>query len=114
MPAAGSNFPARGNNEAMPMKVDRRTAAAMLVACLVVFAMASSAAPAAAARSGVPPFCVLIGGARGLPLPQICRFFDYQQCLQAAANLHGNCVVNIDYHGPALMPPGATWSQGRR
>jgi len=116
MRAAGSNRPARGNNEAMPMKVDRRTAlsAAMLLAVSAVFAMAASAAPGAAARSGVPPFCVLIGGARGLPLPQICRFFDYQQCLQAAADLHGNCVVNIDYHGPALMPPGATWSQGWR
>jgi hypothetical protein len=46
---------------------------------------------------------VLKGGARGLPLPQICRFHDYQQCLQAAADLNGNCVANIDYEG--IEPP---------
>ena len=98
------------------MNVDRRTmlSAAALLMCSAVFAVPLSVTQAAAARSGVPPFCVLKGGARGMLLPQICRFFDYQQCLQAAADLHGNCVVNIDYHGPALMPPGATWSQDRR
>jgi hypothetical protein len=64
----------------------------------------------AAAKSGAPPFCVARGGARGIPLPQLCSFFDYQQCLQAAADLHGNCVMNIDYHGEVslapLPPPG--------
>src|SRR5579872_5180324 len=63
-----------------------------------------STAPAAA-RSGVPPFCVARGGARGVPLPQLCQFFDYQQCLQAAADLRGNCVVNIDYHGEVSLAP---------
>ncbi|HEY4972729.1 MAG TPA: DUF3551 domain-containing protein [Steroidobacteraceae bacterium] len=98
------------------MNLDRQKAisAAVLLACSAIAGVPSSAAPAAAARSGVPPFCVLRGGARGFPLPQICRFFDFQQCLQAAADLHGNCVVNMDYHGEVLMPPGAAWSRDRR
>jgi hypothetical protein len=64
------------------------------------------ATPAAAARSGVPPYCVMAGGPRGPgSVPQICRFFDYRQCLEAAAALRGNCVVNIDYRGEVAMPP---------
>jgi hypothetical protein len=88
------------------MKIDRRSrlSATALLACSALVALASSAT-AIAARSGVPPYCVLKGGARGIPLPQICRFYDYQQCLQAAADLNGNCVVNIDYPGAVSMPP---------
>lgn len=72
----------------------------------------AQARPSVAARSGIPPFCVLTGGPRGPgSVPQICRFFDYQQCLQAAANLRGNCVVNIDYPGKITGAPGAAWSQ---
>jgi hypothetical protein len=75
----------------------------------------AQARSSAAARSGIPPFCVLTGGPRGPgSLPQICRFFDYQQCLQAAANLRGNCVVNIDYPGKITGAPGAAWSQSPR
>jgi hypothetical protein len=44
----------------------------------------------------------------------ICRFFDYQQCLQAAADLNGNCVVNIDYHGEVSMPPALAGTRYRR
>jgi hypothetical protein len=47
-------------------------------------------------------------------VPQICRFFDYQQCLQAAAELRGNCVVNIDYPGKITGALGAAWSQSLR
>jgi hypothetical protein len=51
---------------------------------------------------------VLTGGPRGPgSLPQICRFSDYQECLWAAAGLRGNCVVNMDYHGPVTMPLGS-------
>jgi hypothetical protein len=85
------------------MKIDRRSRLSA-TALLALVALASSAT-AIAARSGVPPYCVLKGGARGIPLPQICRFYDYQQCLQAAADLNGNCVVNIDYPGAVSMPP---------
>jgi hypothetical protein len=67
------------------------------------------------ARSGIPPFCVLTGGPRGPgSLPAICRFYDYQQCLQAAADLRGNCVVNVDYPERITSAPGATWSLPRQ
>jgi hypothetical protein len=90
-----------------------RFALAMKLSALALLAgsamsvLPPSGAPAAA-RSGAPPFCVARGGARGIPLPQLCSFFDYQQCLQAAADLHGNCVMNIDYHGeiPTAPTPG--------
>jgi hypothetical protein len=96
------------------MRIDRRTmlAAAALLACSATFVPASSAT--VAARSGAPPFCVLKGGARAMAMPQICSFFDYQQCLQAAADLHGNCVVNIDYHGEVSPPPAASQLRHRR
>ena len=99
------------------MKMDRfKAAAAVLLACSGMVALTSGAAPAgAAARSGVPPFCVMTGAPRGGPssVPQICRFFDYQECLWAAADLHGNCVVNIDYRGPVSMSPGSAPVEAR-
>ena len=36
---------------------------------------------------------------------QLCRWNDYQTCLQAAADLNGNCVVNIDYKGVVSTAP---------
>ena len=99
------------------MKLDRPTAvsAVALLGGSSMFVLASWAMPAAAARAGVPPYCVLTGGPRGPgSLPQICRYFDYQQCLQAAAELRGNCVVNIDYHGDISMRPTLEWSRRRR
>ena len=87
------------------------TVAATLVFCAAMLpgsvARARKAVPTA---SGAPPFCVLIGGARGTALPQICRFADYGSCLQAAADLRGNCVANIDYRGPPPDTSGASWS----
>jgi hypothetical protein len=81
---------------------------------LTLMALASWAAPAVAA-SGVPPFCVKIGGSRGPDsVPQICRYFDYQECLWASAALHGNCVVNIDYHGMVSLTPAPTGLRPRR
>jgi uncharacterized protein DUF3551 len=98
------------------MKISRRTSvsAAGLLVCSALFAVASWVTPAAAARSGVPPFCVLRGGPKGPgTLPQLCRFFNYQECLQAAADLHGNCVVNIDYHGEVSLQPAPTETRRR-
>jgi hypothetical protein len=66
------------------------------------------------ARSSIPPYCVLITGPRGFPLPQICEFFDYRQCLQAAADMRGNCVINIDYPDKITSAPGANWSRPER
>ncbi len=91
-------------------------ATAALTAAVAALAQApAEARPSAATRSNVPPFCVLTGGPRGPgSLPQICRFFDYRQCVQAAAELRGNCVVNVDYPGKITGAPGATWSQPGR
>jgi hypothetical protein len=88
----------------------------MLALCAALpFADRVEARPSVAARSGIPPFCVLTGGPRGPgSLPAICRFFDYQQCLQAAADLRGNCVVNVDYPGEITSAPGAAWSKPPR
>jgi hypothetical protein len=87
------------------MRIGRRTdwVTAALLAGSASCGLASSAA---AAKSVVPPYCVMTGGPRGPgSVPQICRFFDYRQCLEAAAVLRGNCVVNIDYRGDVTMPP---------
>jgi hypothetical protein len=71
-----------------------------------------AATPATAA--GAPPFCVLRGGPDGDVPPQICAYSDYQQCLQAAADLHGNCVQNIDYHGVVSTAPAPARARQRR
>lgn len=96
------------------MRINRRIwqFTTVVVACSAMLVQVSWARTTAA-KSGVPPYCVLTFGARGMALPQICRFYDYQQCLQAAADLHGNCVVNIDYPGvvPMTSPP---WAEPRR
>jgi hypothetical protein len=88
------------------MRIDRSTniSAAVWFACSAVFVLSTGAMTSAAAKPGAPPFCVLKGGPRGYPLPQIGRYYDYQQCLQAAADLNGNCVVNIDYDGAVPAP----------
>lgn len=97
------------------MRINRRArlSATALLACSTLFVVGSWAT-ATAARSGAPPYCVLKGGPRGIPLPQICRFYDYQQCLQAAADLNGNCVLNIDYHGDVSTRPMPERSGRRR
>lgn len=64
-----------------------------------------AAVPAAHAAPGAPPYCVKMPGSLGPDSgPVICRFVDYQLCLQAAADWRGNCVANIDYRGPAPAP----------
>jgi hypothetical protein len=94
------------------MRIDRLATISAATLLFAIFALASWITPAAAAKPGAPPYCVMTGGPRGpASVPQICRFFDYQQCLQAAADLHGNCVVNIDYPGPVLMPPAVERSR---
>lgn len=91
-----------------------RLMATALLACAVMTVSASWATPVAAA-SDVPPYCVMRGGPRGPgSLPQLCRFFDYQACLWAAADLHGNCVQNIDYHGEISTAPGPARTRQRR
>jgi hypothetical protein len=87
-------------------------AAALVAICLGAGSNSAQARPAKAVRSAIPPFCVLTGGPRGPgSLPAICRFYDYQQCLQAAADLRGNCVINVEYPDKITSAPGAAWSQ---
>jgi hypothetical protein len=79
---------------------------ATLVALVLLGGAAGEAPPAAAATSSMPPFCVKRGGPLGPDsVPQLCRFYDYQGCLQAAADLNGNCVINIDYKGVVSLSP---------
>jgi Protein of unknown function (DUF3551) len=85
-----------------------------MLACSAAIVLASWLTPAAA-RSDAPPFCVMTGGPRGPgSVPQFCRFFDYQQCLLAAADLHGNCVQNIDYRGEVSTTPAPARTRHRR
>jgi Protein of unknown function (DUF3551) len=92
---------------------DRRmTLSTAVFALAIAFLPALLSTPAAAA--GAPPFCVLRGGVEGASPPQICAYFDYQACLQAAADLHGNCVQNIDYHGEVSTAPLAPRARHRR
>ena len=88
----------------------------MLISATFAFATLCLPALAAtrAAAAAAPPFCVARGGAgeAGGLSPQICAYHDYQQCLQAAAELRGNCVQNIDYHGE--VSTGLTLSRARR
>jgi hypothetical protein len=98
------------------MTADRpvKMLAAAMLACSATIVLASWATPAAA-RSDVPPFCVMTGGPRGPgTVPQLCRFFDYQDCLLAAADLHGNCVQNIDYRGDVSTIPAPARTRHRR
>jgi hypothetical protein len=81
---------------------------------IILLSPAASPAPAIAA-SGVPPFCVLRGGSNGPgSSPEFCAYFDYQACLQAAADFHGDCVQNIDYHGEVSTAPTAPRTRHRR
>jgi hypothetical protein len=90
----------------------RIAASAAAVAFAALFLSALPATPVAAA--GAPPFCVLRGGPEGASPPQLCAYFDYQACLQAAADLHGNCVQNIDYHGEVATAPARPRARHRR
>ena len=90
---------------------DRRLALSAL-ALAIAAALAVPAAPASAAagvrlRSSESPFCIMRGGRWGQNShPQICGFFDYQQCLQASAQIpSSNCVVNIDFPGEVVRTP---------
>jgi hypothetical protein len=98
------------------MRIDRsvKVSVTAMLACLALAVPASWATPTTA-RSDAPPFCVMTGGPRGPgSVPQLCRFFDYQDCLLAAADLHGNCVQNIDYRGEVSTIPTPSRTPHRR
>ena len=93
---------------AMPLASALAFAAALTVGSMTM-------APPAEASGGVAPFCISTGGGGeggGYRVGR-CDFFDYQQCLQAAAG-GGNCVQNIDFHGDASQAPAVTRPHRRR
>jgi hypothetical protein len=84
------------------------------LALAAIFQLAEASIPSSALATGAPPFCVARGGYDGGILPQICAYFDYQACLQAAAKLRGNCVENIDYRGADQTTPVSAGRRQRR
>ena len=95
-------------------RITAASAAATLVLAiglpLATLAMTTSAA--AASRAGPSPFCLMQGGSNGPgSVPEICGYFDYRQCLQAAANIGANCVPNSDFHGVLPWRPDMAWSR---
>jgi hypothetical protein len=94
----------------MIMTLNRRTAfsaAAVLSFAATLVTVPVTAIPAAAA-DGAAPYCISRGGSNGeSSYVGNCIYFDYQQCLQAAADTRGNCVQNIDYHGGTAPAPAA-------
>jgi hypothetical protein len=97
------------------MTIPDRTAAISAAALVVLslslpLAMASPAA-AASRHAGPSPFCLMQGGSNGPgSVPETCGYFDYRQCLQAAADLNANCVPNSDFHGVLPWKPEMAWS----
>lgn len=89
------------------MTSDRRPMIRIIaLIALVLTGIALLPMSADAATAGVTPFCVKLPGSLGPDSGgNVCRFFDYQQCLQAAADLRGNCVANVDYRGGAPSTP---------
>jgi hypothetical protein len=92
------------------MKFERRTtflAAALAVAAFLSFAtLMTTPAEAATLRHGPSPFCLLPGSSNGPGgAPQICGYYDYQECLQAAAEMNANCVANIEFPGEIVRTP---------
>jgi hypothetical protein len=85
---------------------------AIVLELAAIFLLAPPAATSPALAAGAPPFCVMRGGSNGPGSePQDCAYFDYQACLQAAADMHGNCVMNIDYHGEVSTMSAPAWAR---
>jgi hypothetical protein len=97
-------------------KSDRRTAVSTTAFAFMTMLLPALMTPGpAAAASGVPPFCILRGSSDGPGgSPQVCAYYDYQACLQAAVGLRGNCVQNIDYHGEVSTAPAPARTRHRR
>ena len=86
---------------------------ALVVPFAILFLFAPG--PTSSRAAGAPPFCVARGGVNGPgSSPENCAYSDYQTCLQAAADTHGNCVQNIDYHGEVSTAPIAVRTRHRR
>src|SRR5258708_26213684 len=87
-------------------------AAILVLAVSLQLATLAMTTPAeAASRAGPSPFCLMPGSSNGPGgEPEICGYFDYRQCLQAAADIRANCVPNSDFHGVLPWRPDMAWS----
>jgi hypothetical protein len=93
----------------IPNRLTAVSAGALLL--LAISLPLAAATPAAAApRSGPSPFCLMPGSANGPGgAPEICGYYDYRQCLQAAADMNANCVPNSDFRGVLPWRPDMAW-----
>jgi Protein of unknown function (DUF3551) len=96
-------------------RADRRVVFSTIVLALAtIFLLAPAATQSPALAAAAPPFCVMRGGSNGPGSePQDCAYSDYEVCLQAAADMRGNCVLNIDYHGEVSIAPEPARAQRR-
>jgi hypothetical protein len=93
------------------MTVRRITAVSAAAIALLAASLPLATPAAAASRGGPSPFCVMQGGSNGPgSVPETCGFHDYRQCLQAAADMNGNCVPNSDFRGVLPWSPSMAWS----
>ncbi|WP_068737094.1 DUF3551 domain-containing protein [Tardiphaga robiniae] len=82
------------------------TAAFAVAVALSFAALRPQPAEATPLHRDASPFCLLPGSSNGPGgAPQICGYYDYQECLQAAADMHANCVENIDFRGSYERTP---------
>jgi hypothetical protein len=91
---------------------DRITAisAAAIVLLAISLPLAGTTPAEAASRAGPSPFCLMPGSANGPGgAPEICGYYDYHQCLQAAADMNANCVPNSDFRGVLPWSPDMAW-----
>jgi hypothetical protein len=94
--------------------LDRRIVLPAPVTVVAALLLLGAGAPSSRA-AGAPPFCVARGSVNGPgSSPENCAYYDYQACLQAAADVHGNCVQNIDYHAETSTAPAPGRTRHRR
>ena len=82
--------------------------AALTATVAMACAVALLPTPASAqTRDDQAPFCIQQYGPSGpSAVYGTCRYYNYQQCLQAAVGTRGNCIPNVDYRGTGR----ARWS----
>lgn len=84
--------------------------AAAIAVLAIGLPLAMTTPATAATRAGPSPFCLAQGGSNGPgSVPEICGYFDYRQCLQAAADMNANCVPNSDFRGVLPWSPDMAW-----
>ncbi len=87
--------------------------AAAITGIAVLLSPSSIETSSAAEIDQQKQFCIARSGINGdSSYVGSCNYSDYQQCLEAAVPVRGNCVGNIDYHGDPR--PSAPARRSRR